>query len=127
MSCGDADSRTEMPGISSGGSGRNPRGPVACASSLTARREDSRQKTEGLMEAVVERENMVKALRQVEANKGSPGVDAVTVEDLRGHLREHWPHIRGELLEGRYKLSPCVKLKYRSREEKGCDNWAFRR
>lgn len=110
MSCGDADSRAEMSGISSEGSGRNPRGPVACASSLTARREASRQKTEGLMEAVVERENMLKALRQVEANKGSPGVDGVTVEDLRSHLCEHWPRIREELLKGRYQPQPVRKV-----------------
>jgi len=110
MSCRDADSRTEMSGISSGGSGRNPQGPVACASSLTARREDSRQKSPELMEAVVERGNMLKALRQVEANKGSPGVDGVTVEDLRSHLYEHWPRIREELLEGRYKPQPVRKV-----------------
>ena len=110
MSCRDADSRAEMSGISPGGSGRNPQGPVACASSLAARREDSRQKTEGLMEAVVERENMLRALRQVEANKGSPGVDRVTVEDLRSHLREAWPRIKEELLEGRYKPQPVRKV-----------------
>ena len=110
MSCRDADSRTEMPGISSGGSGRNPQGPVACASSLTARRENSRQKPQELMEAVVERGNMLKALRQVEANKGSSGVDGVTVENLRSHLREHWPRIREELLEGRYQPQPVRKV-----------------
>jgi RNA-directed DNA polymerase len=110
MSGRDADSRTEMTGISSGSSGRNPRGPVACASSLTARREASGQKSQKLMEAVVERENMLKALRQVEANKGSPGVDGVTVEDLRRHLREYWPRIREELLEGRYEPQPVRKV-----------------
>ena len=57
-----ADSRAENPGASSGDSGRNLQGPVACASSLLARRDDSRQKTMRLMEAVVERENILVSL-----------------------------------------------------------------
>ena len=56
MRNGDAESRVEMSGTSSGGSGRNLQGPVVCASSLTARRDDSRRKIQKLMEAVVERE-----------------------------------------------------------------------
>ncbi|ABK18873.1 group II intron reverse transcriptase/maturase [Syntrophobacter fumaroxidans] len=110
MRNGDADSRTGTPGTSSGGSGGNPQGPVACASSLAARRDDSRQRTMQLMEAVVERENMFGALRQVEANKGSAGVDGVSVDALRACLREHWPRIKEELLEGRYQPQPVRKV-----------------
>ncbi len=62
------------------------------------------------MEAVVERENMVKALRQVEANKGSAGVDAVPVQALRDYLREHWPRIKEEVLESRYQPQPVRKV-----------------
>ena len=62
------------------------------------------------MEAVVERENMFKALRQVEANKGSAGVDGVSVQALRAYLREHWPRIKEELLEGRYQPQPVLKV-----------------
>jgi RNA-directed DNA polymerase len=110
MSCRDADSRPEMAGTSSGGSGRNLQGPVVCAPSLTARKENSRQENSGLMEAVVERENMLRALHQVEANKGSAGVDGVTVEALRAGLCEHWPRIKEELLEGRYRPQPVRKV-----------------
>ena len=110
MSCRDADSRTEMCGTSTGGSGRNPQEPGVCALSLTTRRGNSSQKIQKLMETVVERENMFKALRQVEANKGSPGVDGVTVEALRASLREHWPRIREELLDGRYHPQPVRKV-----------------
>jgi len=63
-----------------------------------------------LMEAVVERENMLKALRRVEANKGSAGVDGVSVRALRASLREHWPRIKEELLEGRYQPQPVRKV-----------------
>ena len=73
MRNGDAGNRAGMPDYSSGKRGRNPQGPVVVASRLAARREDSIQKTQTLMEAVVERENMFKALRQVEKNKGHTG------------------------------------------------------
>jgi RNA-directed DNA polymerase len=63
-----------------------------------------------LMEAVVERENMFKALRQVEANKGSAGVDGVTCDALRDCVRKHWPRIKEELLEGRYQPQPVRKV-----------------
>ena len=99
-----------MPGYSSGSSGRNPQEPVAGASNLTARKEHSSQKTMQLMEAVVEGENMLKALRQVEANKGSAGVDGVSVSALRASLREHWPRIKERLLEGRYQPQPVRKV-----------------
>ena len=49
---------------------------------------------ERLMEEVCERENCKQALARVKANKGSPGVDGVTVHDLPGYLKQHWPAIR---------------------------------
>jgi RNA-directed DNA polymerase len=110
MRNGDAGNRAGMPDYSSGGRGRNPQGPVVGASNLTAKREDSCWKTQKLMEAVVERENMVKALRQVEANKGSAGVDGVSVQALRASLREHWPRIKEELLGGGYQPQPVRKV-----------------
>jgi RNA-directed DNA polymerase len=110
MRIGDAGNRAGMPDYSSGSRGRNPQGPVAGASNLTAKRDDSCRKIQKLMEAVVERENMLKALRQVEANKGSAGVDGVSVQALRACLREHWPRIKEELLEGRYQPQPVRKV-----------------
>ncbi|MFZ2445764.1 MAG: group II intron reverse transcriptase/maturase [Syntrophobacteraceae bacterium] len=62
------------------------------------------------MEVVVERENMFKALRRVETNKGSAGVDGVSVANLRASLREHWPRVKEELLEGRYQPQPVRKV-----------------
>lgn len=54
------------------------------------------------MEAVVERENMTAALKQVRANKGAPGVDGMTIHMLLPFLRQEWPRIKEELLTGRY-------------------------
>ncbi len=58
------------------------------------------------MEAVVERENMTAALKQVRANKGAPGVDGMTIHMLLPFLRQEWPRIKEELLTGRYAPQP---------------------
>ena len=71
--------------------------------SLTAERATERRAdTEQLMEEVCERENLKRALQRVRSNKGSPGVDGMTVDDLPGYLRDHWPAIRDQLLSGTY-------------------------
>ena len=63
-----------------------------------------------LMEKVVSRENMTKALRRVEENKGAPGVDGMPVESLRSHLRENWPQIKEQLLTGTYQPQPVRRV-----------------
>src|ERR1700730_16664653 len=66
--------------------------------------------TNPLMEAVCERENLKKALHRVKANKGSPGADGMTVEQLSDYLRAHWPQHRDELLRGTYTPSPVSRV-----------------
>jgi RNA-directed DNA polymerase len=61
---------------------------------------------ERLMELVVERQNLQAALRRVKQNKGSPGIDGMTVGELAEHLREHWTRIREQLLVGTYQPQP---------------------
>ena len=63
-------------------------------------RTESSASTAALMEEVCERENLKAALRRVQGNKGGPGIDGMTVEELQGYLKEHWLEIRGELLSG---------------------------
>jgi RNA-directed DNA polymerase len=62
------------------------------------------------MEEVCERENLKAALRRVRANKGSPGVDGKTVDDLVDDLRQHWPAIRDRLLNGTYQPQPVRRV-----------------
>lgn len=59
-----------------------------------------------LMEMICERQNMERALRQVRSNKGAPGVDGMTVDELPGYLRRHWPQIYARLLDGSYQPLP---------------------
>ena len=63
---------------------------------------ESPESTERLMEEICERENLKKALKRVQSNRGSPGVDGMTVDELPGYLRAHWPTLRGQLLSGAY-------------------------
>ena len=65
---------------------------------------------EQLMEVVCERENLERAWKQVRRNKGGPGVDGMTINDARDHLREHWPSIRSQLLEGSYQPQPVKRV-----------------
>lgn len=95
--------REESPKFPGGSSGRNPRGKPAKASSITAREEKPNPSITQLMEAVVERSNMILALHRVEKNGGSAGVDEMTVGELREYLKEHWPRIKEALLEGSYQ------------------------
>ena len=62
------------------------------------------------MEAVVERENLKKALAQVKRNKGAPGIDGMTVEDLGPYLKDNWLTIRAQLLEGTYRPQPVRRV-----------------
>src|SRR6202161_3486784 len=66
--------------------------------------------TERTMEKIVERENLKEALRRVKANKGAPGVDGMTVNQLREHLKQHWPAIREQLLSGTYRPNPVKRV-----------------
>jgi RNA-directed DNA polymerase len=64
---------------------------------------ESPARTDRMMEEIVERENLKAALRRVKANKGAPGVDGMTVNQLDDHLKQHWPAIREQLLSGTYR------------------------
>jgi RNA-directed DNA polymerase len=62
------------------------------------------------MEEVARKENLRRALKRVCANKGSPGIDGMTVNELKDYLRDQWPTIRQQLLDGRYKPQPVKQV-----------------
>jgi RNA-directed DNA polymerase len=64
----------------------------------------------GLMELVCERQNCLAALKRVRENKGSPGIDGMTVKELPAFLKLHWPRLREELLSGRYQPQPVRRV-----------------
>jgi RNA-directed DNA polymerase len=78
------------------------------------------------MEEVCERANLKDALRRVQANKGGPGVDGMTVDDLTGYLKQHWPTSREQLLNGTYEPHPVRRVEILNRTA-GCEGSASRR
>jgi len=66
--------------------------------------------THRLMEEVCERGNLKAALQRVKDNKGSPGIDGMTVDGLADYLKEHWPVIREQLLSGTYVPKPVRRV-----------------
>jgi len=65
---------------------------------------------EQLMEEVCERNNCWRAYKRVKANKGSPGIDGMSIGDLSGFLKQHWPTIREQLLCGTYQPQPVRRV-----------------
>ena len=94
------ESRSEAPRVSGEGT-----------ESFTAKRgTESPAIGEQWMEEVCERENCEQALERVKANKGSAGVDGMTVHELPEYLKQHWPAIREQLLSGTYKPQPVKRV-----------------
>ena len=102
--------KTEMSKTTLGGKEQNSRGNRGGVSNSAARRENSNPKEMQMMERVVKGENMQRALRRVEKNKGSAGVDNMTVRELCTYLNKQWPRIKGELLNDRYKPQPVLRV-----------------
>jgi RNA-directed DNA polymerase len=66
--------------------------------------------TTRLMEEICDRENMEEALRRVKANKGSAGIDGMTVGGIADYLKQHWPAVRERLLNGTYEPNPVRRV-----------------
>jgi group II intron reverse transcriptase/maturase len=91
-------------------SGRNPEGAEVGAKAAATARERTKAGLDGLMEAVCERGNCQLAYRRVVGNKGSAGVDGITWDEFKGHLKRHWPTIKAKLLAGTYVPSPVRRV-----------------
>lgn len=65
---------------------------------------------EALLARVLERENLQRALKQVRQNKGAPGIDGMTVDDLPEYLKHHWSEIRERLIDGSYMPQPVRRV-----------------
>jgi RNA-directed DNA polymerase len=88
-----------------------PTAPCGGSETPTAKRmSESPAIAQQLMEEVCGHDNCLQAYKRVKANKGSPGIDGMTVEQLPGHLKEHWPAIREQLLRGTYRPQPVKRV-----------------
>lgn len=87
-----------------------PQRPVGRVEAPSTGNGNERLGSSDLMERVCERPNLRAALKRVRQNAGSPGIDGMTVEELSGYLRVHWPRLREELLAGRYQPQPVRRV-----------------
>src|SRR5450631_3593692 len=93
------------------GRGEAPTAGGRGTEALTAKRGNQNPAdTERVMEGVCEQENCKQALRRVQANRGSPGIDAMKVGELADYLDQHWPAIREQLLSGTYRPRPVKRV-----------------
>ena len=94
-------------------SGRIPEGALRGAETdVTTRRRTNAEwvQESGLMEAVCERGNLMRAYQRVVGNKGAAGVDGIGVAGFKDHLKQHWPTIKDKLLTGAYMPSPVRRV-----------------
>jgi len=66
--------------------------------------------SDNLMEKVVDRENLKRAIKRVERNKGAPGVDGMRTNELRRYLNKHWIELKAQLLSGTYRPKPVRRV-----------------
>jgi RNA-directed DNA polymerase len=95
-----ADSRGETPTAATQGT----------EASMAKLRTESPVSDERVMEEIVSRENLKRALQRVKANQGSPGIDGMTVGELPQYLTHQWPSIREQLLSGTYTPQPVKRV-----------------
>ena len=95
---------------STGKGGRNPSGTGAGAEARTAAGGRTKPEALRLMEAAVERSNMLCAYERVVKNEGAPGVDGLRVTEFKPWLQAHWPSVRQALLAGEYMPAGLRKV-----------------
>jgi len=92
------------------GSGRNPQRAAPGVEARTAAVGQTKSESDLLMERVVEGSNMRWALKRVVQNRGSAGVDGLTVAELNDWLKAHWPRVKEALLAGGYMPQPVRRV-----------------
>ena len=105
---GDAGVKAEKPERCREGGDRIARDPGSARQASAAWSESIGEQDVMRIEEVLRRENMIRAYQRVKRNKGSAGVDGMTVDELMPYLRTHWERIKSEVLEGRYKPQPVL-------------------
>jgi RNA-directed DNA polymerase len=110
MRDGEPEKKIETSEADQRGQGRKPEATQAGGSNFPGNEEQTGPKQPDLIERMLERGNLLRALQAVEANRGAAGVDGMEVEQLRGYLRKHWADIREQILKGTYEPRPVRRV-----------------
>jgi len=95
----------ERPELSREGGGGTVADPVSVRQAATAWEGHTDSHDAMTIEEVLRRENMLRAYQRVKRNKGSAGIDGMTIDELMPYLRIHWSRIRDEIRGGRCRRS----------------------
>jgi RNA-directed DNA polymerase len=110
MRDGEPEKKIEISEADQRGEGRKPKAAQVSGSSFPGSKGQAAPKQPDLIERMLERGNMLKALQAVEANQGAAGVDGLEVKQLRAYLRRHWAEIREQILNGTYEPRPVRRV-----------------
>jgi RNA-directed DNA polymerase len=92
------------------GQGRKLKAAQVSGSSFPGHKDQAGPKQPDLIERMLERGNLLKALRAVEANQGAAGVDGMEASQLRSYLRERWAGIKEQIHSGAYEPRPVRRV-----------------
>ena len=101
--------QTKLPFIVEG-RGEALRATERVETAMTRNDTESPVGTEWLIEEMIDKDNLSRALKRVRQNRGSPGIDGMTIDELPGFLEENWSSTRRQLLEGTYKPQPVKRV-----------------
>lgn len=88
----------------------NPPKPAGEQMRLPTLGEENPHHARDLWDAVFAPQNIERAIRRVQRNGGAPGIDGVTVAELRSHWRDRWPQTKATLDAGTYRPAPVRKV-----------------
>lgn len=110
MRDGEPEKKIEISEADQRGQGRKPEAAQVSGSNFPGGKEQTGPKQPDLIERMLERGNLLKALQAVEANRGAAGVDGMEVSQLRSYLRERWAEIKEQILKGEYEPRPVRRV-----------------
>jgi RNA-directed DNA polymerase len=110
MRDGEPEKKIEISEADQRSQGRKPEAAQESGSNFPGNKAHTGPKQPDLIERMLERGNLLKALQAVEANRGAAGFDGMEVEQLRRHLREHWAEIKEQILKGNYEPRPVRRV-----------------
>ena len=90
--------------------GQNPRGYDRGIEPISCECDNSFPKIDQLLDQVVERENMIKAWKQLKSNRGAAGVDARSISETKSYLQKKWPMYKTAILNGTYQPKPVLRV-----------------
>lgn len=72
--------------------------------------EVGRQDGIALIDKIIDDDNLLRACKKVKANKGAPGIDGMTVDELFGHVKKYHKHLKRKLKDGTYNPLPVKRV-----------------